>query len=87
MEKMKPCPFCGGTPTILICDDEGNIQDDDYESDPWSGIGYQIGHSIIWQSEIDYRCPIANQDADEAIGATIYSSRIGAIKTWNQRIK
>lgn len=30
MIKPKPCPFCGGKVAVVICDDEGNLHDDDY---------------------------------------------------------
>ena len=45
MEKVKllPCPFCGKTPEILICDDEGNIHNEPgYEDDAWSGLSFAI---------------------------------------------
>lgn len=34
MIKLKPCPFCGGKVSIVFCDDEGNLRDDDYLSNP-----------------------------------------------------
>ena len=28
MDKLKPCPFCGGSAKIVLCDDEGNLHDE-----------------------------------------------------------
>ena len=38
--RLKPCPFCGGEAEIQIADDEGNIHDEDYINDPYSGHHY-----------------------------------------------
>jgi hypothetical protein len=40
------CPFCGGKVRILVCDDEGNVHDDDYENDPWSGLSFHHSQSL-----------------------------------------
>ena len=29
MDKLLPCPFCGGETKIAVCDSEGNLHDDD----------------------------------------------------------
>ena len=80
---LKSCPFCGGKATIVCCDDEGNIHDDDYENDPWSGLGYQIRHS----HEENKDCPIATYAAEGAIvgDVYIYDTREEAIEAWNRR--
>ena len=80
---LKSCPFCGGKATIVCCDDEGNIHGDDYENDPWSGLGYQIRHS----HEENEDCPIATYAVDGAIvgGVYIYDTREEAIEAWNRR--
>lgn len=75
-----PCPWCKGTAKIIVCDDEGNHHPDDYENDPWSGIGYFLYHS---ESE-NPDCPIAHDDYTQC-GRYIYDSREDAIDAWNTR--
>lgn len=81
-EELKPCPFCGGKAKLQITDDEGNFHDEEYEKNPWSGLGYVIMHNI----DEDYDCPIAKYE-DESMGIYIYGSKEEAIKTWNRRCK
>lgn len=75
-----PCPWCKGIAKIIVCDDEGNHHPDDYENDPWSGIGYFLYHS---ESE-NPDCPIAHDDYTQC-GRYIYDSREDAIDAWNTR--
>lgn len=82
MEKFKPCPFCGEMPRILVSDDEGNMRPDEYEKDPWSGLGFQIEHIAV--EEDDPICPVATFEG-ESIGTRIYDSRDEAIEAWNSR--
>ena len=28
--ELKPCPFCGGKVSLVLCDDEGNLHDEAY---------------------------------------------------------
>lgn len=80
--KLLPCPFCGGKTKIAVCDSEGNLRDDDYEQNPWSGLGYQLIHTI----EENEGCPIAKYDCDGAeMGVYIYDSKEEAIEAWNRR--
>ena len=84
MKKLKPCPFCGGEAEIVVCDDEGNLHDEEYEKDAWSGLGYKIIHS----HEKNEGCPIARYEEDEAkMGVYIYDTREEAIEAWNRRAK
>lgn len=81
--KLLPCPFCGGEARILVSDSEGNLRDDDYEMNPWSGLGYRLIHAI----EENEGCPIAKYDCDGAeMGVYIYNSKKEAIEAWNRRV-
>lgn len=80
MNELKPCPFCGGEVEILIGDDEGNIRDEDYEFDAWSGLSYMLHHDI----DLNKDCPIASWRGDN-FGSKLYDSREDAIKDWNKR--
>lgn len=83
MNKLKPCPFCGGEATVIICDDEGNVHDKEYETNHWSGLGYMIGHS----HEENPKCPIAKYSDDGAeMGVWIYDTKAEAIEAWNGRV-
>jgi hypothetical protein len=78
------CPFCGGKVRILVCDDEGNVHDDDYENDPWSGLSFGLAHD---ESDAIDRCPIANFDCDEkTFGVYLYDTRKDAIEAWSKRV-
>lgn len=35
MAELKPCPFCGGKVSIVLCDDEGNLHDEAYRERPY----------------------------------------------------
>ena len=43
--KLKPCPFCGGNVSIILCDDEGNLRDEAYREHPYSGLGFKLHHA------------------------------------------
>lgn len=78
------CPFCGGEIRIVVCDDEGNLHEDDYEKDPWSGLGYQLAHDEADSIGI---CPIAKFDGDEStLGRYTYDTRDEAAETWHKRV-
>lgn len=82
-EELK-CPFCGGNVRILVCDDEGNIHSEEYEDDPWSGLGYQLNHN---QNDKIGECPIATEDDyDVTLGFCIYDTREEATAAWNKRV-
>lgn len=75
MPELKPCPFCGGMAKIVQCDYEGNIRSEEYESNPWSGLGYRVVH------ESD-DCPISTGEDGYNL---IYDSREEAESHWNRR--
>ena len=81
-KSLKPCPFCGGKVEIQIRDAEGNLGDEEYEKDPWSGLTYSIGHYTGGNPN----CPIATYKED-IVGVYLYESKNEAIETWNRRIK
>lgn len=79
-KKLAPCPFCKGEARIIVCDDEGNHHSDDYEDDPWSGLGFMLYHD----EENNPECPIAH-DVYSECGRAIYDTREEAIAAWNRR--
>lgn len=81
--KLRECPFCGAKIRIVVCDDEGNTHNDDYENDPWSGLGYQLYHDV--DDVPDEKCPIARHRGEGIMGIWIYDSREEAAEAWNRR--
>lgn len=75
MSELLHCPFCGCSAKIAQCDDEGNVRGEEYESNPWSGLGYRIMH------ESD-DCPISTGEDGYNL---IYDSREEAAELWNTR--
>lgn len=81
--KLQPCPFCGGPVHFIICDDEGNIHNEEgYESDSWSGLGYMIGHEASDVPE-GIICPISTHPC-ESLGMHIYNSREEIAQIWGE---
>lgn len=80
--KLKKCPFCGGVAYIIVCDDEGNHHSDEYEDDPWSGLGFMLYHD----EKENPNCPIAHEEEAQC-GRFIYDSRKEAALAWNRRTK
>ena len=80
MDELKPCPFCGGSAKIIVCDDEGNHRDPNYQLDPWSGLGYMLYH----YDEDNPECPIAHECGSQC-GRYIYDTKEEAIEAWNRR--
>ena len=78
--ELLPCPFCGGEVKIILCDDEGNHHGDEYENDPWSGIGFMLYHDENQNAD----CTIAHEEGGQ-FGRWIYDTRKEAIKAWNTR--
>lgn len=80
--ELLPCPFCGGKVSLLICDDEGNVHDEEYEKDPWSGLSYKLEHTT--NDDSSNECPIAT-DEGEGLGGWSYDTREEAVEAWNNR--
>lgn len=79
MAKLK-CPFCGGEVSVVVCDDEGNLRNDEYENDHWSGLGYLLYHD---KSQAKGDCPIAQHEGEGVLGTRIYDTRKEAVQAWN----
>ena len=84
--RLKPCPFCGKTPSIFICDEECNIYEDEYMEHPYSGLYFGICHVADLEQNNSLICPIATFE-DELIGTQIYESIDELVENWNRRIK
>ena len=83
MDELKPCPFCGGEVSIILCDDEGNLHDEAYREHPYSGLGFMLHHA----HEENPGCPIASYECDGGIlgGVYIYDTEEQATEAWNRR--
>ena len=84
MEKLKTCPFCGGSVKVVVVDDEGNIhREDNYAQNPWSGLFYGLIHD---DQNSDDNCPIATFfEDDTTMGRFLYDSKEEAAEAWNRR--
>lgn len=83
MNDLKPCPFCGGKVSLVLCDDEGNLHDESYREHPYSGLGFMLHHA----HEENPECPIASYECDGGIlgGVHIYDTEEQAAEAWNKR--
>ena len=81
--KLKPCPFCGGKVSLVLCDDEGNLHDEAYIEHPYSGLGFMLHHA----HEENPECPIASYECDGGIlgRVYIYDTEEQAAEAWNRR--
>lgn len=84
-KRLKPCPFCGKVPMICVCDNEGNIHDDDYVNNPWSGLCYAICHEYDENESNDKICPIATFEGEQ-IGTQLYDTIDELVERWNNRV-
>ena len=84
MDELKPCPFCGGKVSLVLCDDEGNLHDEAYKEHPYSGLGFMLHHA----HEDNPECPIASYECDGGIlgGVYIYDTEEQAAEAWNRRV-
>lgn len=91
------CCFCGATPHIMVCDDEGNDHTDekDYEKNPWSGLKYSIEHTVDtpWkkgEGDIPNKkeCPLATYMGDgRNVGMMQSTTRKEAVAWWNAQMR
>ena len=81
--ELKPCPFCGGKVSLVLCDDEGNLRDEAYREHPYSGLGFKLHHA----HEENPECPIARYECDGGIlgGVYTYDTEEQAAEAWNWR--
>ena len=77
-EELKPCPFCGGEARLVVCDSEGNVHDESYEADPYSGLSYAIVHG---SDDCCGECPVSTSDPLP----WLYETREEAVAAWNRR--
>ena len=80
-EPLKPCPWCDVPATVMVCDEEGNIHDDGYEDDPWSGLKFALRHD---EDNAGRDCPIATENG-AILGNWLYDTREEAENAWNRR--
>lgn len=76
-DELRPCPFCGGEVSVVVLDEEGNVRDEEYERDPYSGLSYAVAHD-----DPNGACPIATYDAPLP---WLYDSRDSVAHVWNRR--
>ena len=77
--KLKPCPFCGEIPEILICDNEGDVHDKAYLKNPWIGLSFALTHT-------NSKCPI-RVEYQEVLGGAFYNTLKELQECWNKRIE
>lgn len=77
-ETLKPCPFCGDEARLVVCDSEGNVHDESYEADPYSGLSYAIVHG---SDDCCGECPVSTSD----LLPWLYETREEATAAWNRR--
>lgn len=78
MSELKTCPFCGGEARLVVCDSEGNVHDESYEADPYSGLSYAIVHG---SDDCCGECPVSTSD----LLPWLYETREEATAAWNRR--
>ena len=77
-ETLKPCPFCGDEARLVVCDSEGNVHDESYEAEPYSGLSYAIVHG---SDDCCGECPVSTSD----LLPWLYETREEATAAWNRR--
>lgn len=76
---LKPCPFCGKSVEIGICDHEGNFHGSDYLREPYSGLMFVPTHR-------SGECVLTSDpDEEEMIGHFLYGDLYELMKKWNRR--
>ncbi len=71
MNELKPCPFCGGEPKLMVCDGSGS-----YYSDIGTAAfcGREMTHKLIRCSKCGVR-------------TKAYLTEKGLFKAWNRRFE
>ena len=70
---------------LYVCDEEGNIKNDDYVNDPWSGLYYSICHEMDYSKGNDNVCHVATFKR-EILGTQLYERIDELVERWNRRI-
>ena len=76
--ELKPCPFCGQRPEIVVGDAEGNVHDAAYADDPFSGLSYMLSHH-----NLGWACPVALHEGE--VYPRLYDTPQEAAYSWNLR--
>ena len=73
MAELKPCPFCGGKPKLMVCDASGRYYDDKrYYTGAEGFYGRTMTHRLIKCS----KCGVMTK---------AYLTEKGLFKGWNRR--
>lgn len=77
--KVKPCGICGEMPVFLLTDEEGNLRNESYLENPYSGILYCISHPTAEGND----CPLGTGER-ERLSMWGYDTLEEAKAAWNR---